>query len=321
MNTLHRTLVTLLLIVCAAGAAAADQTGSRRTLKPDDLFRVQDLSDPQVSPDGLWVAYVVTTNDPNPDEARSAIWMVSWDGSQRLQLTNAADGTGKPRWSPDGRFLAFVVTPTGSELSQMMLLDRRGGEARELTSAGSDISDYAWSPDGKRLVLVMQQGDLEKSPKPIVISARHFKDDDDGYLDAGHLRHLYLFDIDAKRMDPLTTDPKFTEDLPAWSPDGAQIAFVRTIETGPDADGKTDIDVMDAHTGATAHTIVRPFAPNTQRLAWSPDGKLVAYLQGLAPKFNAYMQDQLCVVAPTGGAPRVLTGRLDRHIGNCARRR
>jgi dipeptidyl aminopeptidase/acylaminoacyl peptidase len=101
----------LVLSLSAMQAMAADVAQGTRTLAPDDFYRVQDVSDPQVSPDGQWVAYVVTTNDRQADEARSAIWMVSWDGSQRLALTSAADGTGKPRWSPDGRYLAFLSTP------------------------------------------------------------------------------------------------------------------------------------------------------------------------------------------------------------------
>ena len=313
-----RFVAGLLLASLCVRCIAADAPATRRLLGPDDFFRVQDVSDPQVSPDGLWVAYVVGSNDRDADEARSAIWMVSWDGSQRLALTNAADGTGKPKWSPDGRYLAFVATPAGSDKSQIMLLDRRGGDARQLTSVKGEIGEYAWSPDGKRLALAMQPADEDKSPKPIVIEAPLFKQDEAGYLRAEHARHLYLFDIEDKRIEPLTVDSKFNEDLPAWSPDGRQIAFVRTDEQGPDLDGRAAIDVIDARVGATPRDVVRPFAPNSQRLAWSPDGTLIAYLEGLEPKYNAYMQDRLFVVPAAGGAPRALTDKLDRAVTSFA---
>ena len=241
MNALGGFVASILLSAYAAQSIGAEPTAVRRTLKTDDFFRVQDLSDPQVSPDGLWVAYVVTSSDRDADEARSAVWMVSWDGSQRLALTSAADGTGKPKWSPDGRYLAFVAKPAGSDKGQIMLLDRRGGDARQLTSVTGEIGEYAWSPDGKRLAIAMEQGDEEKLPKPIVIDARQFKQDEDGYLRAGHGRHLYLFDIESKRIDALTTDPEFNEDLPAWSPDGRQIAFIRTNEKGPDQIGRAHV--------------------------------------------------------------------------------
>jgi len=323
MNALiTQAAVLLMLPALFAGEAAAADTHEtagavRRTLTPDDLYRVRDVSDPEVSPDGSWVAYVVTENDRSADEARSSIWMVSWDATQQVALTGAAEGTTKPKWSPDGRYLAYLSIAAGSDKAQILLMDRRGGDARPITQVKGDIGEYTWSPDGKRLAFVMDQGEegaAQKSPKPIVIDAMHFKDDADGYLDSGRGRHLYLIDIDSKRVDALTTDAKFNEDLPAWSPDGRRIAFIRTVDKGPDQDGRTDIDLIDATAGASPRSIARPYAPNTQRLAWSPDGLLIGYLQGLAPKFNAYMQDRLFVVAAAGGAPRALTDKLDRAV-------
>jgi dipeptidyl aminopeptidase/acylaminoacyl peptidase len=304
----------LSMLGAAAAAAAPADAPSRRSLSADDFYRVQDVSEPQVSPDGQWVAYVLTTNEREPDEARSAIWMVSWDGSQHVALTAAADGTDKPRWSPDGRYLAFLANPAGSDKSQIMLLDRRGGDARQLTSVSGDIGEYAWSPDGKRLVLTLQQSEAGAQPKPMVIEAVHFKQDEEGYLTEAHARHLYLFDVESKHLEPLTSDPAFNEDLPTWSPDGRQIAFIRTHERGVDQDGREDIDVIEPAAGATPRKIIRPFAPNTQKLAWSPDGTQIAYLQGLEPKFNAYMQDRLALVPAAGGAPRPLTDKLDRAV-------
>ncbi len=260
------------------------------------------------------VAYVVSTNDREADEARSAIWMSSWDGKQRLALTSAADGTEKPKWSPDGGHLAFIAKPSGSDKAQIMLLDRRGGDASQLTKVTGDIGDYAWSPDGKRLVFTMTETDSGTPPKPIVIDAMHFKQDADGYIGAEQRRHLYLFDVAGKRVEVLTADSQYNEDLPSWSPDGSRIAFVRTREQGPDQDGRADIDVVDSKAGAAPRTVVRPYAPNTQKLAWSPDGKLIAYLQGIEPKFNAYMQDCLWTVPAAGGTPRSLTGKLDRAV-------
>src|SRR5260370_15526 len=183
-----------------------------------------------------------------------------------------------------------------------------------LTLVSGDIGEYAWSPDGKRLAFTMRQSDAGSAPKPIVIDALHFKQDEDGYLAADRGRHVYLIDVEGKRSEQLTTDPSFNEDLPAWSPDGRRIAFIRTHEQGADQDGREDIALAEPVAGAVPRTIVRPFAPNTQKLAWSPDGTLIAYLQGLEPKFNAYMQDRLAVVPAGGGAPRPLSDKLDRAV-------
>ncbi len=318
MKAVSGVVASALLSAYALQAVAADSTENRRTLKTDDLFRVVDVSDPQLSPDGLWVAYVADSSDREADQVRSAIWMVSWDGTQDLSLTNAADGTEKPRWSPDGRFIAYLAKPAGSDTAQIMLLDRRGGEARQLTRVTGEIGAYAWSPDGQRLVIAMEPGDDEKSPRPIVIEAWHFKQDEDGYLQAGHMRHLYLLDVGSKRLDALTADAEFTDDLPAWSPDGRQIAFVRSHEKAVDRDGRADIDVVEARAGGPVRSLGRPYVPNVQKLAWSPDGKLIAYQQGLEPKFNAYMQDHLFVVPAAGGAPRALADKLDRAVTSFA---
>lgn len=308
----------LLLLLTAVRALAADALQGSRALTPDDFYRVEDVSDPQVSPDGLWVAYVVTSNDRPSDEARSAVWMASWDGSQRLALTAAAEGNAKPRWSPDGRYLSFLSTPAGSDKTQIMLLDRRGGDARPLSSDTGEIGEYAWAPDSRRLVFTMKEREAGPVPKPIVIDALHFKQDEDGYLDAARPRHLYLFDIERETFEALTKDAQFNEDLPVWSPDGRSIAFVRTHEQGADQDGCEDLDVIEPVAGATPRKIARPFAPNVQKLAWSPDGKLIAYLQGAEPKFNAYMQDRLFTAPAAGGPQRPLTDKLDRAVTSFA---
>ena len=310
----------LLSLTLYAGEALSGGVAAqgRRPLGADDFYRVADLSDPRVSPDGAWVAYVVTINDREADAAKSAIWMTGWAGGQTLALTSAAEGTGKPRWSPDGRYLAFIATPAGSDKGQIMLLDRRGGDAQALTHVAGDIGEYAWAPDGKRLAYSMVESEPLSPPKPIVIEAVHFKQDEVGYIGAGRGRHLYLLDVEKKRSEQLTSDSNFNEDLPVWSADGRRIAFVRTRERGPDQDGREDIDVMDAVAGADPRRIVRPYAPNTQRIAFSPDGSVIAYLQGLEPKFNAYMQDRLAVVPSSGGEPRPLTDKLDRAVTSFA---
>jgi len=311
MTSLRRVVAGAAVLLLAGPVDAAS---SPHPLTPEELLRVQSVGNPQVSPDGSWVAYVVSSNNLEADEARSAIWMVSWDGTQRLALTAAAEGTSKPRWSPDGRYLAFIATPAGSEKAEIMLLDRRGGEPRQLTGVTADIADYAWSPDGKRIVIAMDQAEEAKTPRPIVIEAWHFKEDGAGYLSKGHERHLYLLEVDSKRLEPLTSDPEYNEDLPAWSPDGARIAFVRTRERPVDRDGREEIALIEPTPGATPHPLLRPYAPNNQRLAWSPDGQLLAYLQGIEPKYNAYIQDQLCILPAAGGTTRVLTDKLDRAV-------
>src|SRR4030095_12912378 len=97
--------------------------------------------------------------------------------------------------------------------SQVWLLDRRGGEARQATDLKGDVDSYEWSPDGKRLVIAMAPSDDDdavnakpKAPKPIVIDRYHFKRDNEGYLTTSSLNHLYLFEVESKKLETLTSD-------------------------------------------------------------------------------------------------------------------
>jgi dipeptidyl aminopeptidase/acylaminoacyl peptidase len=103
-----------------------------------------------------------------------------------------------------------------------------------------------------------------------------------------------------------------------WSPDGGRIAFSRTRELGPDSDGREDIDVMESRVGATVRTVVRPYAPNRQSLAWLADGAGIVFVQGVEPKYNQYIQDQLALVPLPRGAPRPMATALDRAIKSYA---
>jgi dipeptidyl aminopeptidase/acylaminoacyl peptidase len=302
-------------------AASAVSAAAQRNLRVDDFYLMESVSDPQLSPDGEWIAYVVSTADRAADEYRSAVWMVSWDGAQQLRMTEPAGGIGSPRWSPDGRFLAYLGKPAADAPTQVMLLDRRGGTPRALTHASDDVSSFAWSPDGKRLVLMIE-GDSDqptdperaKQPRPIVIDGLFFKEDGTGYIGRGFKQQLFLCDVASAKLERLSADASANDFAPAWSPDGRQVAFARTHERGADRDGMMDIDVVEARAGATPRKLVRVYVPNFQHIAWSPDGQLVAYLQGLEPRFYIYMHDELAAVPAVGGAPRALTGKLDRWI-------
>jgi dipeptidyl aminopeptidase/acylaminoacyl peptidase len=318
---------TLLLgaLFAAATAAMADAPAPRRALSPDDFYRLQAVGNPEVSPDGKWVTYTVSVNDKEANESRTQIYMVGWDGKERIALTNPAHGTHAPRFSPDGKYLSFIATPAGGSNAQLMLLDRRGGEPRALTTTADSIGDYVWSPDGHKLVLVMEASGEEApkpgvtpkpTPKPIVIDSLHFKQDIDGYLGNDHGQHLYLLDVESKNLDPLTADSTFNEDSPAFSPDGHSIAFIRTHEKGPDPDGMYELDVLTLGSPDVPRTVARIYRAGSQHLAWSPDGGSIAYFEGLEPKYEAYAQSRLMLVPAAGGKPRNLSASLDRAVSS-----
>jgi dipeptidyl aminopeptidase/acylaminoacyl peptidase len=314
-------------LVAAIAAPLSAQT--KRPFSYDDLAKFHGVSDHQRSPDGKWVAYTVSTTDVEKDKHNRDVWMVSWDGKEQVQLTSSKDNESTPRWSPDGKYLAFLASRGDEDEkkkgAQVWLLNRAGGEALQLTEIKGGIDDYAWSPDGKRLALVVNDPDPDDDPEkkegwkrktapPIVIDRYAFKNDQSGYL--GKLReHLYLFDVEGKKAEPLTTGI-YDERNPSWSPDGTKIAFISERGAEPDRTNNSDVWVIDAKAGASPVQITTFPGPDLGRPAWSPDGKWLAYLQGDEVRYYAYNLDKLAVVSSAGGEPKILTASLDRAVAS-----
>ncbi|MEO6447345.1 MAG: S9 family peptidase, partial [Gemmatimonadaceae bacterium] len=144
----------LWIALAALGLPAMGAAQARRAVTPADIYRIRDVGEPRISPDGEWVAYTVSTSDSSKDKSDSDVWMVSWDGQRTLRLTSSPEGEGSPQWSPDNRYLAFVSGRFESTGGQLWLLERAGGEAVRLTNLKGGVSEYHWSPDGRRLVVV-----------------------------------------------------------------------------------------------------------------------------------------------------------------------
>jgi dipeptidyl aminopeptidase/acylaminoacyl peptidase len=310
-----RLSLTLVLSLSLATALAAQTP--KRPLKLDDLARIRNVSDPQVSPDGQSVAYVVSTIDVKEDKSNSHIWMVSFDGKTDRQITSSQDSESSPRWSPAGKYLSFTSSRPGkAKGNQVWLLDRSGGDAMQLTDLKGRLQGYEWSPDSKRLALVVGDPDPEaeasaaatesgakpKPPKPVVIDRYKFKQDGQGYLLSGRHSYIYLFDIETKKLDRLTAS-KWDEAVPSWSPDGTRIAFMSNHAEDPDREPSAQIFVTEAKPGATE----KQLTPSTSRggrsrLEWSPDGKWIAFLEGEERKYGAYSMSHLAIVASDGSS-------------------
>jgi dipeptidyl aminopeptidase/acylaminoacyl peptidase len=330
----RRILAAALASAVSLPVVAGAQT-AKRPYALDDLGKFKTVADPQISPDGKWIAYTVGSIDSEKDKRDTDVWMVSWDGKQTLQLTSSKASESRPRWSPDGKYLAFTASRADEDEkdekdekkkgAQVWLLNRSGGEALKLTDVKGGVDDFEWSPDSTRLVLVVSDPDPSDDPEkiegwkkktkpPIVIDRYQFKRDYAGYLQ--HLRdHLHLFDIATKKAEPLTSGD-YDDRNPSWSPDGTQIAFVSKRAPDPDRSHDSNVFVIDAKAGATPRQLTTYPGEDGGRPVWSPDGTTIAYLQSEEAKWYAYDQAKLAVIPAAGGIARLLTESLDRSVGS-----
>jgi len=302
---------------------------SPRPITIDDYFQIRDVAQPELSPDGQWIAYSVRTRMLKEDKNEQRLWMISTHGGDPIPVTAEGVSSSHPRWSPDGKYLAFLSARNAGK-TQVWLLDRRGGEAQKLTETVQGVNDFEWSPDSTRLVLILQDPKPEdaeaakdkdkpaakpKTPPPFVIDRLQFKEDTVGYLDRRR-DHLYVFEVASKKTMQLTSGD-FDDNEPAWSPDGKSIAFTSNRTTpDPDRNYNSDIWVVAAdNTDKGARLTQITTSPGADRApAWSPDGKWIAYVTETDVKAMIYATHHLAISPSNGSEAKVLTLAFDRSV-------
>ncbi len=322
----------LFSLAFAAIAPALAQTAvSRHPMALNDVFGVKDVGSPEVSPDGKWVLYTVSSMDLKKDRQTTDLWMVSWDGKQDVQLTYDYDEpVSSPEWSPDGKYISFLSDQKGKvEGTQVWVLSRRGGEARQLTDVSKkegEIKAYRWSPDGQRLLLTVHTGGTvsanefndakeKKYLPPIVITRYLFKQDIDGYVTANSHTFLYLYDVATGKMSKLTAGGEYDESDGTWSPNGEKIAFISNHTAEPERNIDTDVFVVAARAGSEPRQLTHYAGADVGPPEWSPDGKEIAFLRGGDVKYWQYQENRLAVIAADGSSrAQVVTANFDRPI-------
>jgi len=298
----------------------ADETATR--LVPADINRLATVGEPRISPEGEWIAYTIERDDLEEDEARSRIWMVPAAGGDAVSMTAEDESSSRPRWSPDGKYLAFL-SARDDKPTQVWLLARHGGEAQQVTDTAQSVSSFEWSPDSSRLLLLLKdpsKAELaareggedyeEEAPPPWVIDRRQFKQDWVGYLDRRRT-HIYVLDLESKEVLQVTNGD-YDDAQPAWSPDGTRIAFVSNRTEEPDGNYNDDIWVVRSEPGHEAVQVTRGSGTDASP-AWSPDGRSIAHTSTVDVGAMLYATAHLAITPAEGGDTRLLVEALDRN--------
>jgi dipeptidyl aminopeptidase/acylaminoacyl peptidase len=285
-------------------------------MTPHDLTRVRFVSDPQISPDGTTVAFVVTTLSDERDEYLSAIWLVDVAGGEPRRFTAGPRRDTTPRWSPDGGRLAFVSEREAKKKGQLYVMPARGGEPTRLTDLRHGVSAPQWSPDGTRLAFVARVGgwpepeseeEKAKSRPPRVITTLKYRFNGEGFT---YDRRAHVFVVDAAGGEARQiTDGDHDHGDPVWSPDGRSIAFASARHDERDHDDVSDIWVV-APEGGVPRRLTGTAGPAVHP-RFSPAGEAVAFL-GRTIVNSLSKNIRLFTVPVTGGAPVCLTAALDR---------
>lgn len=320
-----------------------------RPPQPEDLYRFRIPTDPQLSPDGEWIAFTVQTATRRRDAYRHAIWLAPADGSVApRQVTIGLRHDTHPRFSPDGHSLAFLsdrrpVTEDEPDApvdredgTQVHLLPLEGGEARRLTDLPRGVDGFAWAPDGGSLVVrsashaptrpadarARGKAPLPKPGQPPISDYRYLDRlqnmlNGPGFI-YDRVSNLWIVDAVTGAARRLTTG-RTSHDDPVFSPDGSRVAYVAQGGRDPDLEWQFDVRVVDVASGRDVRiTDGRGSAFGAP--AWLADGRTVAVLGHRYPRAGGSRND-IWLFAADGsdaeaGAGRNLSGRHDLMPGS-----
>jgi dipeptidyl aminopeptidase/acylaminoacyl peptidase len=301
-----------------------------RPLSASDMFTIETASDPQISPDGLWVAYVRNWSDAITDKRYSNIWLVKSDGTGHRPVTSGKTHDASPRWSPDGTRLAYTSDKGGS--GQLYVRWNDTGESIALTNGAIPPAGPTWSPDGKLIAFTQfvpkaplvvgtplaPPPGATWAPPPKYTDALVFRFDGVGEVPVG-FTHIFVVRADGGAPRQLSKGDfnhggVFGGGGVVWTPDGTElIAAARRREKADEELLESDIFAFAVADGAMRQLTDRK-GPDGEP-AVSPDGKLIAYT-GFDERYQGYQNALLYVMNRDGSGKRALSTKLDNSVGS-----
>jgi dipeptidyl aminopeptidase/acylaminoacyl peptidase len=288
-------------------------------MRPEDVYALTSVGDARLSPDGREVAYVVNWINGEANGYRSAIWVTALDGSEEpRQLTSGVRSDSSPRWSPDGRWLAFISNRDGADEEahgELYVLPANGGEPRRLTEGSEGVEAITWSPGSDQIAFARrvrdetygEEDDRRRAPRRFT---RVFHKLDGVGWTGDRRKHVFLVDLAGQERQ--LTDGDCEDAEPTWSPDGRRIVFTSLRGDRWDVElveALYEVDVDSA--GSDPRRLTQP-DESASLASFSPDGSLIAY--GHTPEDGTSPHHtQIAVMRPDGSERRVLTASLDRQ--------
>src|SRR6266568_7201372 len=301
---IRRLTAVLTLLTLGTLAVAFASEAAPRVPTVDDLLSIKSVGGTQISPDGKWVAYTVGYGDFKQDAFITQIWLVESDTGKKFQLTRGDRSSTNPRWSPDGRWLAFLSNRQDDK-NQVFLINPMGGEAQQLTKSETAINNFAWSEDGKMIAYTA----TEPPPQPLKDRKEYFGDYDvvrEGYSYV----HLWTLEVAEAMKTPVvgkqrTKKKDFSVDSFSWSPDGSTIAFSATVNPDLIQGATSDIYLLKLGDDSVKKIVATPGPDSNPR--FSPDGKQIVFSSAMGNALYFASNSKLAIVSIDGGTPRSIT--------------
>src|SRR5687768_4242646 len=279
-------------------------------MTPVDLLEAARVLDPQLSPDGRQVLYVVDRPDWKENRRVGHVWRANADGSAAVQITYGQRGETSPRWSPDGKRIAFLTRRGDNEDTQLYLLENEGGEARQVMKHAAAVSNIEWAPDGTSIFFLAADAKTQEEK-----DRDKLKDDVFAFEENYKQRHLWSVNIDSGSEKKITQGD-YSVGSYALSGDGRKVALHRAISPLIEHSRTSELWVMNID-GTDPRQLTRnEVIEGGARL--SPDNGQVVFTTGSNEKFETYYNTNLFIVPASGGQARQLTPDLPDLEGGAA---